>query len=138
MKKLVLLLFTVFALNSCSVDDGQTGYHLEVLPIESFKVPQNFSMNAEYEITVTFKRPTGCYSFDGIYYEKSENTRIFGIQAKVYESTTCAPVEDEEPTEIKFNFLCTPGYQKYIFKFYKGQDAYGENVFEEVEIPVGY
>jgi hypothetical protein len=39
------------------------------------------------------------------------------------------------PSEVSFNFYVT-NTGSYIFKFYKGEDANGQNIFEEVEIPV--
>jgi len=140
MKKLMLLLVAVFALNSCTqLDDNAPNYYLEVLPIESFVVPQSFDMNAYYDITVTYKQPTSCHIYDGIYYEKSGDERTFGIQAKVFNTDTAkCDTLDEAPIEVKFKFQCTPGYQKYVFKFYKGEDAQGNNIFEEVTVPVTY
>ena len=137
MKKIVLILLSVWTLNSCSLNNDQPNYYFEVLPVESFTVPESFDMNGIYEIKLTYKRPTDCYFQEGIYYEKSEQTRIIGIQTRVLENNDCMPL-DEAPIEVKFNFECTPGNTHYIFKFYKGEDANGNNIFEEVNIPVNY
>lgn len=138
MKKLAMLLLFTVALNSCSpLDDNAPQYYLDVLPVESFTVPQSFDMDGVYEIKVTYKRPTDCYSYDAIYYEKSGDERTFGIQAKIFDSGNCKPVT-ENPIEVKFNFECTPGYKRYVFKFYKGLDDNGDAIFEQVIIPVNY
>ncbi len=137
MKKIALLLLTVFALNSCSLEGTEPNYYLEVLPVESFTVPESFDMNGSYEIKVKYKRPSDCHYYEGIYYEKDGDTRIFGVQTRVLNDNDCLPL-NEEPIEVKFNFVCTPGYTRYVFKFYKGEDANGNNIFEEVEIPVTY
>ncbi len=138
MKKVALLLLAVFALNSCDIGEDKPNYHLEVIPVESFTVPKSFSMYGIYEIKLTYKRPTDCYFYEGIYYEKKFDTRVIGIQARVLNEKNCNPVTDETPIEVKFNFECTPGNNQYIFKFYKGTDANGNDVFEEVVVPVNY
>lgn len=138
MKKLAALLLLVIASISCSpLDDNAPQYYLDVLPVETFTVPESFDMNAVYEIKVTYKRPTNCHLYDGIYYEKSGDERTFGVQTRVFENENCQPI-DEDPIEVKFDFQCTPGYKQYVFKFYKGEDEDGNTIFEEVVIPVTY
>jgi hypothetical protein len=38
-------------------------------------------------------------------------------------------------SEVSFNFMVS-NTGSYIFKFYKGKDSAGKDIFEEVEIPV--
>lgn len=137
MKKIALLLLTLFVLNSCSFEGTEPNYFLEVLPVESFIVPEQFETNGTYEITVKYKRPSDCHFYEGIYYEKDGDNRIIGVQSRVLNDNDCLPLEDE-PLEIKFDFVCTPGYTRYVFKFFKGHDTEGNNIFEEVEVPVTY
>ncbi|WP_146171711.1 hypothetical protein [Flavobacterium magnum] len=137
MKRLVLFLLTISALISCSPNDDSPSYHLEVLPVESFTVPESFDMNQNYQIKVKYKRPSDCHFYQGIYYEKNGQERTFGVQTSVLEADYCNPL-DEAPIEVTFDFLCTPGNQYYTFRFYKGEDANGNNLFEEVTIPVTY
>ena len=136
MKKVLLLLLTVLALVSCSLDNDLPDYHYEVLAVESFTVPQSFTTGNSYEIKVKYKRPTDCHYMDGIYYDKEGNTRIIAVQSKVIEKSDCAPLTDQI-YEVSFDFICSGG-TSYIFKFYKGEDEDGNNIFEEVEIPVFY
>ncbi|OYU80946.1 MAG: hypothetical protein CFE23_06865 [Flavobacterium sp. BFFFF1] len=137
MKRLALLLLAIFALNSCSPSDDGPEFHYEVLPVESYTLPASFDMNQNYEIKVKYKKPSNCHYYQGIYYEKDGQTRTIGVQTSVLEADNCAPL-DEEPVEVSFQFLCTPGNDHYTFKFYKGEDAEGNNVFEEVTVPVTY
>lgn len=134
MKKILLLLALVFAINSCSVKDDGPNYHYEVLPVESFTVPESFYLGQTYPIKVTYKKPTDCHTFVGFYYEKNGNVRTIAVQTSVLDNSACQPIS-EEPVEVSFNFQCTYS-GTYIFKFYKGTDAVGNDVFEEVEIPV--
>ena len=62
------------------------------------------------------------------------NTRIIGVQARVMDQQTCKPL-DIAPVEVSFKFVATTE-ESYTFKFYKGNDADGKNIFEEVAIPV--
>ena len=134
MKKIVLLTLFLFTLVGCSIDDDQPNYSYEVLPIDSYTLPQSFTLGQTYEIKLKYIKPSNCHSFQGIYYDKELNIRTIGIQTTVLESTDCKPLTTE-PIEVSFNFYVT-NTGSYIFKFYKGEDANGENIFEEVEIPV--
>lgn len=134
MKKIILLLFSVLLLNSCSLD-GET-FAYEVLPVDSFEVPDSFVLGETYEIKVFYKRPTTCYEFNGFYYHKDLNIRTIAVQTLVRTSGTCNEITDNmPPEEVSFNFHVTSN-GSYIFKFYKGKDAEGIDIFEEVEIPV--
>ena len=134
MKKIVLLTLFLLSLAGCSIDDNQPNYSYEVLPIDSYTLPQSFTLGQTYEIKLKYKKPTDCHSFQGIYYDKNLNVRTIGIQTTVFENANCKPLT-ADPTEVSFNFYVT-NTGSYIFKFYKGEDANGQNIFEEVEIPV--
>lgn len=137
MKKLVLLLLTVFALASCSIDDDGPNYFLETLPVTSFTVPDTLVYNQPAEIKLKYKRPSDCYFYEGIYYEKKDNTRVIAVQSSVLQSDKCVPYTEEKIIEASFNFVAT-GPGPYTFKFYKGEDETGKNIFEEVTVPVTY
>ena len=134
MKKIVLLTLFLLTLTGCSIDDDQPNYSYEVLPVDSYTVPQSFTLGQTYEIKLKYKKPSDCYSFQGIYYDKNLNIRTIGIQTTVLENTNKTHLTSE-PIEVSFNFYVT-NTGSYIFKFYKGEDANGQNIFEEVEIPV--
>lgn len=137
MKKLALLLLTVFALNSCSVNDDEPNFYLEILPVENYIVPQSLVLNQPTEIKMKYKRPSDCHFYQGIYYEKDGNTRTIAIQSNVVQGDTCTPYTEDQIVECSFNFVAT-GPGPYTFKFYKGEDTNGNNIFEEVTVPVTY
>ncbi|MFV8368772.1 hypothetical protein [Flavobacterium sp. LB2R40] len=134
MKKNILLTLFLLTLMSCSMDDDQSNYSYEVLPIDSYTLPQTFTLGQTYEITLKYKKPSDCHYFQGIYYSKELNIRTIGIQTGVLENAECKPLTTE-PIAVSFNFYVT-NTGSYIFKFYKGEDANGANIFEEVEVPV--
>ena len=134
MKKIVLFAILITSLLSCSVDNDNTTYTYSVLPVESYVVPDSFTMGETYEIKLKYQKPSACHFFQGIYYDTNLNTRTIAIQTAVQDNQVCTT--DVPPvSEVSFNFTVN-NTGSYIFKFYKGKDANGENIFEEVEIPV--
>jgi hypothetical protein len=135
MKKLVLFLVLITTLVSCSTDNDNTdSYTYEVLPVQSYELPASFTLGQTYEIKLKYQKPTACHIFQGIYYDKNLNTRTIAIQTAINDNQVCT-TEIPAISEVSFNFYVT-NTGSYIFKFYKGEDAAGQNVFEEVEIPV--
>ena len=135
MKKLALLFLLITALSGCSIDDNnQNKYTYEVLAIDSYTVPANFKLGNTYEIKLKYQRPTSCHLYHGIYYSKDLNVRTIAIQSAVQTGQIC---EQSLPplSDASFNFYVT-STGSYIFKFYKGKDTAGKDIFEEVEIPV--
>lgn len=134
MKKIVLFIVLITSVLSCSVDNDNTTYTYSVLPVESYVVPTSFTLGETYEIKLKYQKPSSCHIYQGIYYDKDLNTRTIAIQTAVQNNQVCTA--DVPPiSEVSFNFIVN-NTGSYIFKFYKGKDANGENIFEEVEIPV--
>lgn len=133
MKKLLSILIIFVTLTACSLGNDTPNYHYEVLPVDSFTVPTEFKIGETYVIKVKYKKPSDCFDFDGFFYEKKLNTRTIAVQAQVLDNNCVA--KDIAPIEVSFNFYVTSN-GSYIFKFYKGEDVNGNNIFEDVEIPV--
>lgn len=135
MKRIIFSLLAAFLITSCSInDEDNVKFHYEILQVDSFVVPTSFTLGETAVITVKYLKPTECHFFDGFYYEKDLNKRTVAVQARVMQEETCLPLINEV-VEKSFNFKPTSN-GTYIFKFYKGKDAQGENIFEEIEIPV--
>lgn len=134
MKKIVLLLAIVVTTLGCSLDKDYPTYTYHVLPVDSYTVPASFKLGDTYEIKVKYQKPTECHLFQGIYYDKNLNTRTIGIQTAVENDKMCTAVLPPI-SETSFNFIVT-NTGSYIFKFYKGKNDAGEDIFEDVEIPV--
>ena len=134
MKKLILLLVTVITFSSCLPDDNEPKFRLELLPIESVELPQEFVLGQTYTIMVRYFRPTDCHFYDGIYYEKDLNVRTFAIRNAVNTNNTCLAL-DNVLIEQTFDFYVTSN-GSYIFKFWQGVNEEGDNIFLEYEIPV--
>lgn len=106
-----------------------------VLPVESYTLPETFTVGQTHEIKLKYQKPTACHIYGGIYYYSENNTRVIAIQSSVKVGETCADTSTPAETEVSFNFSpLTAG--TYTFKFYKGEDSAGEDTFENVEIVV--
>ena len=134
MKNLVILIIVLFIVIGCSKDDQGDKFHLELLPIDSAVLPAEFKKDSLYELPFNYIRPSTCHVFEGFYYKKNSNTRTIAIQTTVLEQSNCTTATVNPITEIlKFKPTTEP---TYIFKLWKGTDANGVDVFEEIEIPV--
>lgn len=135
MKKIISLVALVFLFNACSRDDGDS-YTLELVPIESVDIPSQFTLGQTYPITVHYNRPTSCYYFNKLFYEKNLNIRTIAVENVVLESNNCEPLIGTSAAVTEtFNFIVTSN-GSYIFKFYNGKDTNGEPIFLEYEVPV--
>ena len=135
MKKIALLLVFITTLVGCSLDNGdKETYTYNVLPVESYTLPETFKLGETYTIKLTYQKPTSCHIFQGIYYAKDLNARTIGIQTAVKDNQICT---NEVPpiSEASFNFVVT-ATGTYVFKFYKGKDADGKDLFANEEIQV--
>ena len=139
MKKLLLIFALVIIGSSCSMEGPDTvRFHMEFVPVESVEMPLHFTMGGSHEIRIKYRRPNACHYFDGFYYEVDGDIIIVAPQTIVLEDAKCIPLETTEPDEAVLNFICSTAYSyaQYTFKFYKGEDAQGNQLFEEMKVPV--
>ncbi len=133
MKRVILILMMAFVGVSCSLDDDGANFDLATLPIKTAEVPEEFVFGGTYEITVTFDLPDGCHSFQSLFFQQNGNERVVAINALIDLQAACT----EAITEKSYTFNLTALQQNnYVFKFWKGLDNDGENIFEEVIVPV--
>lgn len=135
MKRIISLFAVFFLLNSCT-PEPDTQYLFELRSIESVDIPTEFTLGQTYPITVHYTVPTSCYYFSSLYYDKNLNVRTIAVETAVAQTNNCHDLTPAEgASTYTFNFYVTSN-GSYIFKFYQGKDANGENVFLEYEIPV--
>ncbi|WP_162126763.1 hypothetical protein [Flavobacterium phycosphaerae] len=139
MKKIISLFALFFIFNSCSTDNGES-FLFELVPVTSVDIPSEFTLGDTYQITMHYNRPTSCHVFNGIYYDKkidaetSKNIRTIAIENAVAQNNNCQTLTNNE-VDYSFNFQVTSS-NPYIFKFWQGKDADGNNIFLEIEVPV--
>ncbi|MUU79013.1 hypothetical protein [Winogradskyella endarachnes] len=137
MKKFALLaVIFILTFTSCSLDDTvNDSFILEVLPIESVEMPEYFVHGETYEIFVTYTKPNSCYYFNDFIYEIDGHERTIAVVNTVYETNTLNCEGDPEQVSVNFDFTVS-GTETYLFKFYQGEDNYGEDQYYLVEVPV--
>jgi len=133
MKRLIIITLSLILFASCSSDDGLE-YSLEILPVESVNMPESFTLGEIYPITVSYLRPTTCYSFKEFYYGKNLNERTVAVLNYNFQDNNCQELSDEL-VEATFNFIVTSN-GSYIFKFWQGIDENDEDQYLIIEVPV--
>lgn len=134
MKKLALLLLASFLFYSClDSNDNSINYRYDFLPIKEAKTPASFTFGEKDTIIVKYNLPNSCYSFQEVYYQSKDSTRTVAITAYVALDKSCDEVSVEEDAKI---IVTASQKEDYIFKFFKGKDSNGDNIFDEVVIPV--
>ena len=133
MKRLIIITLSLILFASCSKDDNPE-YSLEILPVESVNMPESFTLGEIYPITVSYLRPTTCYSFKEFYYGKNLNERTEAVLNYNFQDNNCQELSDEL-VEATFNFIVTSN-GSYIFKFWQGIDENDEDQYLIIEVPV--
>ncbi len=138
MKKILLLLGVICLISSCSMEEDRVKFDIAFLPAVAVEVPEYMQPGQTYDFKIKYNRPTDCYYFDGFYYEPDGNAHIVAVQALVIRDADCKAIDTLVPEEGTFQVTCSPLYTEssYHFKFYKGENANGDQEFMEVEIPV--
>jgi len=133
MKKILVLFAGLFLFYACLNNDDQINFGYEILPIDEFTTPDSFTFGEKDTVIVKYTLKNGCYNFDNIYYEYQDTTRIVAVRAIVNLDENCTDLI----TQREFNIIVTATQeQDYVFKFFKGVDANGDNIFEEAIVPV--
>jgi hypothetical protein len=133
MKKIILLFASLFLFYACLNNDNQINYGYEILPIDEFTTPAAFTFGKKDTVKVKYTLTNGCYNFDNIYYEYQDTARIVAVRAIVNLDEVCTDVI----TQREFDIIVTATQREdYVFKFFKGLDANGDNIFEETVVPV--
>jgi hypothetical protein len=96
-------------------------------------VPERFTFGAQDTISIKYTLPNSCYFFDNLYYEYQAATRLVAVNSMVSLEDVC----NEVTSQIEYKFVVNITQEEdYTFKFWKGKDSNGENIFEEIIVPV--
>ena len=132
MKKIVLLLIGIVVLSSC-LNNDEPNYKYEFLKIDSAETPDSFTFGEKDTIKIKYTLLNDCYSFNHLYYQPEDTTRVVAVTALVTLDGACAEVIKQE----EYSFVVEANQKEdYIFKFFKGKDANDVSIFDEVIIPV--
>jgi len=134
MKRFLLISLSLILFHACSLDDNGVDYSLELLPVESVDMPETFIRGETYPITVTYFKPSSCYTFKEFYYLKESNENTIAVINYKYVNNNCI-VLDDELVEATFNFEVTDN-GSCIFKFWNGVNDHDEDLYLTMEVPV--
>lgn len=135
MRKIVALLALVLTFSSCALDDDQPNYHFELLETVNANFPEEMTPGNQYQVEVTYYRPSSCYMFDGIDYNYTGDfERTLGVVGAVRDDVTCEEIEVTNPTAT---FTFQPlNIGTYTFKFYSGTNEDGSYSYLTYEVEV--
>ena len=138
MKKVLFYLSVALSslfLGSCDIsNDDDINFHFVALEITDVEVPESFDLNETYEIKVTFQKPNSCTFFERFEVSNDDTTvrSVFVIGTEI-DDQACSQTVEEVETSFQFVVLYS---QTYLFKFWSGENADGEQQYIEVEVPV--
>ena len=123
------------SVTSCSNDDDNYhDYHLEYVNVVSADLPDEFIFGNTYRINVTIELPNSCYYYYNQYdYFYEGTSRLIYPIAHVDDGVACTLNITETTFSIPVQALQS---EPYIFKFYQGEDAEGQDIFLTIEVPV--
>jgi len=132
---LIMIVAITVTLSSCSNDDdGYHDFHLEYKGVISTDLPDEFIYGRTYLINVTIELPNSCYYFYNQYdYFYEGTSRLIYPIAHIDDGVPCTPNITETTFSIPVQALQS---EPYIFKFYEGVDADGQDMFLIIEVPV--
>ena len=112
MKKFFLLILFALSIVSCSLnDDNVPNYHYEILPVDSFVVPDTFDFGATHQVKLFYKLPTICHSFRGVYFDKYLNEevvkRTYWFHMTIPTTQSGVPQITEDIEKIEWHSLAT-------------------------------
>ncbi|MFS4491622.1 hypothetical protein [Maribacter sp. 2308TA10-17] len=130
-----MIVALTMSVSSCSKDNYESHeFRLEPINIVSAELPDEFDYGRRYRIGVTIELPNSCYFYyDQYEYIYDGDTRLIYPIVHIDEGISC----NQQITEIKFSIpVQVLQKEPYIFKFYQGKDADGEDTFLTIEVPV--
>jgi len=132
-KKFLISILVISTLLSCSLDDDNSNFKIETLTIKEAVVPAEFIFGQSYTLTVTYDLPSGCHYFYDLFYQHEGTSRIVAVNSIVDTNLACTEALIEE----EFSFVVRVAQEEdYTFRFWKGTDTNGDDIFEDVIVPV--
>jgi hypothetical protein len=130
----IFIMLVIFS--GCNDDDQNNyhDYHLEYIGVIDAEVPDKFNYGSTYRIDVTIELPNSCYYYyDQYEYFYEGTSRLIYPIAHVDDGVACTPDIRTTTFSIPVQVLQS---EPYIFKFYQGEDADGQDIFLTIEVPV--
>lgn len=136
MKRFFLLSVLLLSIVSCSIENDSPNFHYEAVPVESVTTPDAFVFGSTHDISVNYYRPSGCHVYNNLLFDTNGNEVTVVVMNTVYENQECEVFgPEEEDVEVSFSFRVNDA-ENYIFKFWQGEDATGNDLYYVVDVPV--
>lgn len=142
MKKLFFFFLTLILFSGCSVEDNNEDFYYELARVTNNDLPEQFEVGKTYQLTIGYILPSQCSSFAGIDARRAGNS---GDQRR--EIYVAAIGRSRIGNECNDDVPGTPGSSRisilideeadYTFKFWIGEDASENPIYETVVVPVG-
>lgn len=136
MKHLIPFILIAFLVYGCNDDDDYNDhdYHLEYTEVISADLPDEFIYGRTYRINITIELANSCEYFYNQYdYFYEGTSRLIYPIIHIDDGVPCTLNIREVTFSIPVQAL---QYEPYIFKFYQGEDADGQDIFLTIEVPV--
>lgn len=129
-----LALVLLVPLASCSNDDDGPETTFVKLVVTDVDMPASFQLGELYNIPITFQLPDGCTQFETFQIVTPADTEreIVVIGAR-RDNGACTQAITEQTETLIFQVLFD---QTYTFKFWQGDDANGDPIYLEIQVPV--
>ena len=134
--KFMSIFIILIVFSGCNDDDENNDhdYHLEYVSVTSTELPDEFTFGSTYRINVSIELPNSCYYFYNQYdYFYEGTSRLIYPIVHVDDNVECTLNIRETTFSIPVQAL---QYEPYIFKFYQGEDADGQDMYLTIEVPV--
>jgi hypothetical protein len=134
--RIILIVFLSLLFVSCELDLNDDNIHFEKIPAFNIQIPDNMIVDFEYDISLDYALPNGCYEFYEIGIEGANgNITDSEIQivpyAQVQSNSYCTQIYTEDTCSFSFKPTQTG---IYILKFWIGETNSGIDQFEEYEL----
>ena len=136
MRKLILALTISLIFVSCSNQNDEVipDFQQSFIPIDRTIVPETFTLNQATTVSVFFTLPSNCHVSPRIFIgPEGGNSRLVSVTTNELINTNCT----QETRDLQLDIpLFITETRDYTFRFWTGQDANGEDIFDEVIVPV--
>ncbi|MGD1946970.1 MAG: hypothetical protein ACFB0A_12085 [Croceivirga sp.] len=130
----ILLVMGGLSFSSCELDT-QENFHFVNLSITEAEIPDFFVLGQSHSMDVTFLRPDSCTYFQGfdVFTDETGLTTVVAIGSVLTQEGDCTSTEDLL-TEIVS--VTIKDVEFYTLRFYTGDDANGNHLYDEHRVPV--
>lgn len=138
MKKFIFITLSSLLFFSCSLDNPNEEYILEIVPVSTVEMPTKFRVDSITEIPITYIRPTSCHVFSNFYYNSIGNERTVAVYCtKIGNSNCINDSGNNYPLTVPLNFK-PKNTGTYNFRFWTGVDTNGTDQYIEHEVVVDH